>query len=123
MVLQIKRVYDAPSVIDGRRILVDCLWPRGIPRDQAKIDQWPKDIAPSHELRRWFDHDPQKWIEFQARYERELADPTRQAILRYIRDSAEKGRVTLLFAAKDCGRNNAVVLRRWLSPPKNGSKV
>ena len=123
MVLQIKRVYDAPSVTDGRRILVDRLRPRGIPRDQAKIDQWAKEIAPSHELRRWFNHDPRKWVEFQARYEYELADPSKQPMLQKICELGQKDVVTLLFAAKDRERNNAVVLRRWLSADKNRSKV
>lgn len=107
--LRIKRVYEPPAPGDGKRILVDRLWPRGLKRETARIDDWIKDAAPSHELRRWFAHDPAKWDEFRRRYIAELRHNDALAELRRMARSADK--VTLLFAAKDCAHNNAVVLR------------
>ena len=107
--LRLRRAYDPPDAADGLRILVDRLWPRGLSRDPAKIDLWLKEIAPSAELRRWFGHDPKKWPEFQRRYARELEANPAMARLRAI--LAQEQAVTLLFAAKDINRNNAVVLR------------
>jgi uncharacterized protein YeaO (DUF488 family) len=111
--LQIKRVYDPPSAQDGSRVLVDRLWPRGLKREVARIDLWLKDVAPSDELRRWFGHDPKRWETFAARYREELAaqEPISQELLH----RARKGRVTLLYAAKDPQRNNAVVLKSFLT--------
>jgi uncharacterized protein YeaO (DUF488 family) len=106
---RLRRAYDPPDAADGLRILVDRLWPRGLNRDAAKIDLWLKEIAPSTELRRWFGHDPEKWPEFQRRYARELEGNPAMARLRAI--LAQEQAVTLLFAAKDISRNNAVVLR------------
>ena len=123
MSILIKRVYDAPSSGDGRRILVDRLWPRGLTREGAQIDLWAKEIAPSHDLRRWFGHDARRWVSFQARYETELSNPAVHVILQDICRNAEESTVTLLFAAKDLHRNNAVVLQRWLMTMENGNKV
>ncbi|MGH8718411.1 MAG: DUF488 domain-containing protein [Burkholderiales bacterium] len=111
--LQIKRVYDPPATKDGYRVLIDRLWPRGLKREAAHIDLWLKDIAPSDELRRWFGHDPKRWKAFAARYREELAaqEPIWQELARRTR----KRRVTLLFAAKDAERNNAVVLKSFLA--------
>lgn len=114
--LRIKRIYDPPAPEDGTRVLVDRLWPRGIAKDKARIDEWRKEIAPSDELRRWFDHDPTKWEEFQERYRQELA--AKAEIMDHLRALAWKGTVTLLFAAKDEEHNNAVVLEGLLNPPK-----
>lgn len=107
--IKIKRVYDPPSKDDGKRILVDRLWPRGINKEKAKIDEWLKDIAPSDELRKWFSHEPSRWQEFRARYRKELKGKT--ALIERIRKEAKKGTVTLLFAAKDREHNNAIVLK------------
>jgi uncharacterized protein YeaO (DUF488 family) len=111
--LQLKRAYDPPSAEDGYRVLVDRLWPRGLKREAAHIDLWLKDIAPSDELRRWFGHDPAQWETFAARYRKELAahEPIWQELAR----RARKGRVTLLYAAKDPLHNNAVVLKSFLT--------
>lgn len=110
--IAIKRVYDPPSARDGRRILVDRLWPRGISKQSAQIDLWLKEIAPSSELRTWFAHDTDKWKEFARRYRAELKG--KADLLQKLRDEAGRGMVTLLFGAKDSEHNNAVVLRDLL---------
>jgi uncharacterized protein YeaO (DUF488 family) len=110
--LQLKRVYDPLSAQDGYRVLVDRLWPRGLKREAARIDAWLKDVAPSDELRRWFGHDPARWEEFQARYIRELM--AQELVWQELLQPARKGRVTLLYAAKDVHRNNAVALKSFL---------
>jgi len=107
--VKIKRIYERPSPDNGRRILVDRLWPRGLTKEEAHVDGWLKDIAPSDELRRWFSHDPSKWQEFKDRYKRELQGKKEE--IERIRKEAEKGTVTLLFSAKDTEHNNAVVLK------------
>ncbi|MFT3690003.1 DUF488 domain-containing protein [Paenirhodobacter sp.] len=107
MTFRLKRAYDAPAPEDGRRILVDRLWPRGLSKEAARIDDWMKEIAPSTELRKWFGHDPAKWEEFQRRYHAELA--TQGAALAQLRAMA--GVVTLVYAAHDTEHNDAVVLR------------
>lgn len=107
--IQVKRAYDPPAASDGMRVLVDRLWPRGLKREDAKIDLWLKDVAPSADLRRWFGHDPARWPGFQERYRAELAG---NAALDELRATVKHHkRVTLLFAAKDTEHNNAVVLR------------
>jgi uncharacterized protein YeaO (DUF488 family) len=108
MEIRIKRVYESPSRNDGRRILVDRVWPRGLKKEQAQVDLWLKDIAPSTALRKWFGHDPQKWDEFRKRYRAELQN-NREA-LRLLKQELKKGRVTLLYSAKDEEHNQAVVL-------------
>lgn len=110
--LRVKRVYDAPAGDDGRRVLVDRVWPRGLSKDKAQLDEWLKDIAPSSSLRKWFGHDPEKWEAFRARYAEELAE--KGELVNRLRDMAREGRVTLLFAAKDTEHNNAVALRDHL---------
>ena len=95
---------------------MDRLWPRGIARDKAQIDDWLKEIAPSDSLRRWFGHDPAKWEEFRARYEAELQN--QGALLAKLGEEAKAGTVTLLFAAKDAEHNNAVVLKEFLEKSK-----
>ncbi len=104
-----KRIYDPPSPDDGKRILIDRLWPRGIRKEEAKIDEWLKDIAPSTELRKWFSHDPVKWQEFRKRYKDELKK--KSELVEKLRAEAKKGDITLLFAAKDTEHVNAVVLK------------
>jgi uncharacterized protein YeaO (DUF488 family) len=107
--IRLKRVYEAPSAEDGKRILVDRVWPRGVRRADAAMDRWIKEIAPSTELRRWFGHDPERWAEFQRRYRAELT--RKGTLVQELRKAAEVGPVTLLYAARDERHNQAVVLR------------
>jgi uncharacterized protein YeaO (DUF488 family) len=116
----VKRIYDPPSRTDGKRILVDRLWPRGIKKDEAAIDEWFKDVAPSTELRKSFGHDPRKWPLFKARYKQELK--AHAGIIDDLRRKAKKGRVTLLFSAQDTDHNNAVVLKEVLDRTSGGPK-
>lgn len=107
--VRIKRIYSPPSADDGTRILVDRLWPRGVQKERAAVDQWDKDIAPSSALRNWFGHDPARWRGFYERYADEIqAHPNRVSELRAL---AKTGRITLLFAAHDQQHNHAIVLR------------
>jgi uncharacterized protein YeaO (DUF488 family) len=110
--LKIKRVYEPAEASDGRRVLVDRLWPRGISKERARIDEWLKETAPSTELRMWFSHDPSKWAEFQHRYAAELKG--KEAILDALRAEAKRGNVTLLYGAKDEHHNQAVALMALL---------
>lgn len=112
--LKLKRVYDDPSPDDGDRILVDRLWPRGLKKEEALLEDWLKDLAPSDDLRHWFSHDPERWEEFQQRYMEELEDPDKKSSIEALLDRARQGTVTLVFAAKDEERNNAVVLKNYL---------
>lgn len=107
--IKIKRIYDPVLPDDGKRILVDRLWPRGMKKTEAKIDEWLKDIAPSDGLRKWFSHDPSKWHEFKNRYIRELKNNSE--LIERLKGIAKKEKVTLLFSAKDKEHNNAVVLK------------
>ena len=112
MEIKLKRVYEPADEADGLRILCDRLWPRGISKEKAKIDLWAKEISPTNDLRKWFGHDPDKWNEFRAKYLAELsANPAADQFLSAL---ADQSKVTLLFAAKDEKRNNAVVLADWL---------
>jgi uncharacterized protein YeaO (DUF488 family) len=110
--LQLKRVYEEPAAADGKRILVDRLWPRGLSKERARVDWWLKEIAPSDELRRWFGHDPSRWQEFRARYLEELSGQC--ALLKELRSLAAREPITLVYAARDQERNNAVLLRELL---------
>lgn len=110
MSLRIKRVYDESVRTDGFRILVDRLWPRGLTKEKAKIDLWLKEIAPSNELRKWYSHDPNKWVEFKRRYFKELKN--KKELIDLIRQ--QKGIVTLLFGTKEEKFNNAVALKEYL---------
>jgi uncharacterized protein YeaO (DUF488 family) len=110
--IHIKRVYEPRNEQDGKRVLVDRLWPRGLTKEKAAVDLWLKDIAPSTELRKWFGHDPARWIEFQKRYRDELKENTASVSL--LKREAASGPVTLLFGAKDEEHNEAVVLRSIL---------
>lgn len=113
--VELKRVYDEPAASDGRRILVERLWPRGLSKERAHIDLWLKEVAPSHELRTWFGHDPEKWVEFRRRYEVELASGEAHKAFCTLQDLAGQGPLTLVFAAHDVQHTNAVVLRDLLS--------
>ncbi len=110
--IQVKRVYDKPSDSDGYRVLVDRLWPRGIRKADLKHDLWLKDVSPSSELRKWFNHDPDQWGEFKKRYHAELKKE-KDAVAQLL-DIASRETLTLLFAAKDEEHNQAVVLRDYL---------
>lgn len=112
MKIQIKRVYDEPSETDGKRILIDRLWPRGVSKAKAKVDLWLKAIAPSTPLRQWFGHDPGKWEEFKKRYKDEL-DHNSEAVAQ-LRALMTKEKVTLVYGAKDQEHNDAVVLQEYL---------
>ena len=111
--IKIKRIYDPSAPDDGRRVLVDRLWPRGLAKEAARIDEWLKEIAPSDALRTWFGHDPARWEEFRKRYREELKGHVEP--LERLRAETEKGTVTILFAAKDTAHNNAVVLKELLT--------
>ena len=114
MRLLIKRVYEPKSDSDGRRILVDRLWPRGLSKQTAAIDLWLKEIAPSSELRKWFDHDPAKWDEFRRRYRaRTQREPARRSPA--LKEAVGDGQATLLYAARDERHNHALVLRDLLA--------
>ncbi len=110
--INIRRVYDQPSRNDGKRILIDRLWPRGLKKEDAHIDVWMKDVAPSTELRKWFNHDPDKWAEFKKRFFMELRG--RRAIVEEIVNLARNGTVTLLFGSKEDRFNNAVALKEYI---------
>jgi uncharacterized protein YeaO (DUF488 family) len=112
MSIRTKRAYDNPSPADGRRILVDRLWPRGISKADAKIDFWAKAIAPSNELRRWYQHEGSKWPEFKRRYFAELANNTEA--VDELRDRMGSGPVTFVFSSRETERNNASALKEYL---------
>jgi uncharacterized protein YeaO (DUF488 family) len=107
--IKLKRAYERPSAEDGARVLVDRLWPRGLRKDEAAIETWAKEIAPSADLRKWFGHDPARWSEFRHRYVEELR--RRPDLVAELRALARRGPITLLFSAHDAVHNNAVVLR------------
>jgi len=108
MDVRIKRVYDPAEESDGERVLIDRLWPRGVSHERAQIVEWIRDLGPSTELRQWFGHDPARFAEFRRRYEAELAG--KDAVLADLRRRARKGRLTLVYAARDTEHNDAVVL-------------
>lgn len=112
MTIRLKRAYDEPAANDGYRVLVDRVWPRGVKKEEARLDDWLKEIAPTRELRKWFGHDPQKWPEFLERYSRELKD--HPELLDRLARLNEQGRLTLVFGAKDREHNNAVALKEFL---------
>ena len=109
---KLKRAYEAASPEDGSRILVERLWPRGVSKKQAALHLWLKDVAPSPQLRKWFDHDPAKWAEFQRRYAQELAQ--RPDLLDLLRQKQREGTVTLVYGARDERHNAAAALQRIL---------
>jgi uncharacterized protein YeaO (DUF488 family) len=110
--VKLKRAYDSPAAEDGTRILVDRLWPRGISKERAALDDWMKDIAPSTELRKWFAHDPKRWEEFRRRYAAEVRQ--HPDLVTQLRSLARHGPITLVYAAHDESHNEAVVLRDML---------
>lgn len=116
MDIQLKRVYEMPEESDGFRILTDRLWPRGMSKEKAALGIWAKDVAPSPELRKWFGHDPAKYEEFRKRYRKELEEnPAAENFISLVKKELEKGRVTLLYGARDAEHNQAVVLKDFLN--------
>ena len=112
MSIQLKRVYDDAAEGDGYRVLVDRLWPRGLSKDKARIDLWLREIAPSTELRQWYQHDPEKWDEFKKRYYHELE--SQPDAVRQLADLVKKQHVTLVYSSKNEDINNAVALKAYL---------
>lgn len=112
MPIALKRAYEPPAPSDGYRVLVDRLWPRGVSKDEAELDEWLREVAPSDELRRWFDHDASRWSRFRRRYLAELKNHRER--LRRLAERAEGESVTLVFGARDEEHNNAVVLKQYL---------
>jgi uncharacterized protein YeaO (DUF488 family) len=110
-----RRIYDEASSEDGRRILVDRLWPRGMRKQDAHVDEWMRDVAPSTELRRWYGHDRDRYAEFRRRYLAELRAPEREQAVQRLRETAGNSRMTLLTAARDLEHSEAAVLAHWLS--------
>ncbi|MGL5741435.1 MAG: DUF488 domain-containing protein [Legionella sp.] len=113
--IEIKRIYEAHKKSDGYRILVDRLWPRGVKKEDADIDLWLKEIAPSDSLRKWFNHESEKWPEFQKRYAKELEE--KHDLLDTIKEKARQETVTLLFSSKEMEHNNAVALLNIIRHP------
>lgn len=110
-----KRAYDPAADADGYRVLIDRLWPRGVSKTKAHIDAWEKDIAPSTELRKWYEHDPLKWPEFQKRYKAELKSPEAAAVLDDLVRRAKRGRVTLVYSSHAGDISNSAVLEKLLN--------
>ena len=110
MTVRLKRAYEPPARGDGRRVLVDRVWPRGRTKVELKLDSWERDLGPSTELRKWFGHDPARWDEFQARYQRELAQPAKAKTLDELAAAARRGTVTLVYGARDREHNQAQVI-------------
>lgn len=118
--IRVRRIYDDPEPPDGTRVLVDRVWPRGVTKEHAHLDEWLKDVAPSTELRQWYGHDPDKYDEFARRYREELKDDTRAEALDQLKDIAEKGTLTLLTASKRDDISQAAVLKKTLDSGRHG---
>ena len=112
MAIQRKRAYEKPAAADGFRVLIDRLWPRGVTREKLKADLWLKSIAPSAELRKWFGHDPEKWNEFRKRYFKELDSHPEE--IQLLRQKMRKGKVTLVYGAKEERFNDAEAIKEYL---------
>jgi uncharacterized protein YeaO (DUF488 family) len=121
--VQVRRIYDDPADGDGTRVLVDRVWPRGISRENAHIDEWRRDIAPSTELRKWYGHDPDRFEEFTRRYLVELQEPERMAALTDLRSLARRGPVTLLTATKETDLSQAAVLVDLVAPGRGRKRA
>jgi uncharacterized protein YeaO (DUF488 family) len=112
--VRVRRVYEAPEAADGTRVLVDRLWPRGLAKAKAALDDWCKNVAPSDELRQWYGHEPGRFAEFSRRYQRELEDPDRAAALTRLRELSENRQLTLLTATREPDISEAAVLAELL---------
>jgi uncharacterized protein YeaO (DUF488 family) len=113
--IRLKRAYESPATSDGYRVLIDRLWPRGVSREKAQLDEWARELAPSTELRHWFGHDPARFSEFRRRYTEELSEQEEK--LRELRGRARRGTLTLVYGARDTEHNDAVVLEEILRSP------
>lgn len=120
--IRLKRIYEQPHPTDGKRVLVDRVWPRGVSKDEADLTEWMKDVAPSSELRKWFDHDPEKFAEFRSNYMKELKAKERASSLQQLKNWSDQGRVTIVYAAKDEKHNHAVVLKEVLTKSEQCSE-
>jgi uncharacterized protein YeaO (DUF488 family) len=118
--ITLKRAYDSASRTDGKRFLVERLWPRGVSKAELRVDAWLKEVGPTTELRRWFSHDPGKWSEFRRRYFRQL--DSRPEAWRPIASAARRGRVTLVYSSHDTQHNNAVALQQYLQAKRHPAK-
>jgi len=112
MNVQLKRAYETPSASDGYRVLIDRIWPRGISREEARLQEWARELAPSTELRKWFGHDPARFKEFRRRYSHELH--AQEPKVQELRRRAREGTLTLVYGARDTEHNDAVVLAQIL---------
>ena len=117
-----KRAYEPAEKSDGYRVLIDRLWPRGVSKAEAKLDAWEKDIAPSADLRRWYNHDPAKWSEFKSRYGRELRARAAQVVLDDLARRAKRGRVTLVYASRDSEISDVAVIEGKLQRRLNKTR-
>ena len=108
--IKLVRAYDQPGADEGVRVLVDRIWPRGLSKERARVDEWLRQVAPSTGLRQWYGHDPERFAEFQRRYRAELSEPEPAAALQHLRDLARNSTVTLVTATKDIGISQAAVL-------------
>lgn len=116
MSIHLKRIYDDANQNDGKRVLIDRVWPRGVSKEQAQLDEWLKEVAPSSDLRKWFNHDPNKFDEFKKKYKKELKENSEQKeTLNQLKDWSSEGKVTLLYATKEEKYNHAQVLKELLS--------
>ena len=120
MPIALRRAYEAASASDGYRALVDGLWPRGVTKQKLRIDVWMKGIAPSASLRKWYGHKPERWDEFRSRYRAELSQPPRKALLEELVERGRKGRVTLVFGARDAEHSNAAVIGEMIGARSGG---
>lgn len=118
--VQVRRIYEEPTPDDGTRVLVDRIWPRGVSKERAHLDEWCKQIAPSTELRKWYGHDPSRFDEFTRRYRDELDDPDRAAALAHLRELASTQMLTLLTATKRPDISEAAVLAKLIAESGNG---
>lgn len=117
--IRLKRAYDKPAKNDGRRVLVDRIWPRGVKKEDLELNDWFKDLAPSSDLRKWFGHDPEKWEQFKARYFDELEGSAKG--IEVLLETAENGRLTLVYASSEEKHNNAVALKEYLEEKMKSS--
>ncbi|MDE1768809.1 MAG: DUF488 domain-containing protein [Candidatus Micrarchaeota archaeon] len=116
MIVAIKRIYDKAGIIDGKRVLVDRLWPRGVKRSTSNVDLWLKDVAPSDELRKWFSHEPAKWTEFKKRYKEELNGSKAFIELVHL---VRTNDITILYSSRDDKHNNAIALVEFINKAKS----
>lgn len=117
----LKRAYDLPAAKDGKRFLVERLWPRGVSKSELPLSGWLKDVAPSTELRKWFGHDPAKWSEFRRRYRAELA--AKPKVWKLLLEEASKSTITLIYSSHDTKHNNAVALKEFLESRSSKEKA